>query len=210
MSPVNTARVRNVGDHIAARVGRPELEQLDSAPGNVQGQRPGKGPGWQAHVDAVELKGPERVAHEGAQVFVEVRLLERMHQRCRYFLHVLHGRLRGHDLGLLWHELVAVAVVSVAMRVEHLPDRAPVGVRPPRIEHLPREPQVEQRVDQQRAVLGDDQAGVTPTPSAIRLQEREQALAEFVQPARVGALAAHRRILNRAAPGWRPQSSRGA
>ena len=78
-------------------------------------------------------------------------------------------------------QLVAVAMVAVGMGVHEHVDRRRRRRRPAqRVEHLGREHEVEEGVDEQRLVAVDDEAGVTPSPPAVRLEIGEQPVTDLV------------------------------
>ena len=89
-------------------------------------------------------------------------------------------RPRGDDASAL-DELVSVAVVPVRVGVDDCRD--PLGRRgraPHRRKHRARPLQIEQRVDEQGGRAGiDDEARVREPPRPVRLQVREDAIADL-------------------------------
>ena len=105
--------------------------------------------------------------------------------------------------------LTTVAIGAVAVSRRH-------GVQ-----HLAGEPQVEQRVDEQRRAVADDQPGVAPAPTAVGLEVGVAAVTEVVQALGVPHAAciplpgqryqsstAARRSSRTSASGW-PRAARG-
>ena len=85
------------------------------------------------------------------------------------------------------------------MRIDDRPDAFGGRCRSPhRIEHLLRDLQVEERVDEERLVTIDDQPGVAPAPRARQLRVRENAVPEIVQCLFHGN--AHAAIISELAP----------
>ncbi len=87
---------------------------------------------------------------------------------------------RGDDLGAV-DELVAVAVVAVGVGVDHGARSAPLAVIGHRVQHRRRQAEVEQRVDQQRRAVTDDETGVAPPPTTVGLEVGEAPVAELVR-----------------------------
>ena len=111
-------------------------------------------------------------------------LVQRRQHRRRHVGHLVGGRRRGHDLDVgstTDHLAIAVAVVAVGVGVDHRVDRRAARHRRHRVEHRRGQLEIEQRVDEQRLPVADDQPGVAPSPTAVGLQVREAAVAEFVQ-----------------------------
>ena len=105
-------------------------------------------------------------------------------ERCEGLVHLLGARLRGQDGGAA-HELVPVAVVAVGVGVDHGIDLARGGHRVAhRRQHLAGEPEVEQRVDQQRCAGVGNEAGVGEAPRAVGLEPRKAAGPDLVQTLR--------------------------
>ena len=151
--------------------------------------------------DAADVRG-----ELGAEV---VGVLEHAHELRRRGLE-LRGRAgRRVDLGAGRQEPVPEAVVAVAVRVHRRVDRAALGDAPHRVEHVARELEVEQRVDEQRCPVRRDQARVAPAPGAVGLQVGVQPVPELVEPSLVRD--AHGRCLpgsfaslsGRLVAGWR-------
>ena len=80
-------------------------------------------------------------------------------------------------------ELVAPHVVPVRVGVDERPDRH-VDTLGDRVQHALREPQVQERVDQQRLVVADHDPGIRLAPLAVRLQPGERAVADLLQAGR--------------------------
>ena len=98
-------------------------------------------------------------------------------------LHLLRRSGRRNDFRA-FDESVAEAVVPVRMRIDELTD-SPRGARLGplhRVEHLPREAEIEKRIDEQRLVAVDDEARVAPAPGAIRLEIGVKTVADFLKP----------------------------
>jgi len=113
-------------------------------------------------------------------------LEQALHQGRRDLRHLLGGRLRGDDLGVA-HQHVAVAVIPVCMRVDERADARSRGRGTPHLgEHLAREREVEQGIDEQRGAGVGHQSGVAPAPAPIGLKEGETAVSQLVKPLRVG------------------------
>ena len=88
----------------------------------------------------------------------------------RHLVHLPRAGRRGDDLGA-GHQLVAVAVVAVGVRVHERADPRGRGRHGPQVlEHPSGEGEVEQRVDEQRCVAVGDEPGVRPAPAAVGLQ----------------------------------------
>ena len=97
-------------------------------------------------------------------------------------------------------QLVAEAVIAVRVGVHERVDprrRRHRGAH--RREHLGRERQVEERVDEQRGLAVDHEPGVAPSPGAVGLEPREAAGAEVVQSPRVRSRHAAHRLVRRCA-----------
>ncbi len=78
-------------------------------------------------------------------------------------------------------ELVAVAVIAVGVSVDERVDARRRRRRAAhRRQHLPRQLEVEQRVNEQRALAVHDQARVAPAPAAVGLQVRIEAVSDLV------------------------------
>ena len=151
-------------------------------------------------VDAVEVERAE----ERSEQLTDLAgcPVQRGEHRRRHLGHLVRGGGRGDDLGTDDADLVAVAVIAVGMGVHQRADRALRCELRHRVEHRRGEIEVEQRVDEQRRTVADDQAGVAPSPAAIGLQVGEAPVAEFVQTVRVARRRRHRCILTRhARPG---------
>jgi hypothetical protein len=97
-----------------------------------------------------------------------------------HFGHLVRSRLGRNDLGTL-DQLVAVAVVTVGVRVEQRANGRRGGDGRHRRQHLRRERQVEQRVDEQRHAIAHHEASIAPAPAAIRLQVREALLTQLLE-----------------------------
>ena len=78
-------------------------------------------------------------------------------------------------------ELVAEPVVAVGVGVEH--GRIGRGGRHARhpVEHVAREREIEQRVDEERGASPSTEAGVGPPPAAVRLEPGAEAVTEIVE-----------------------------
>ena len=138
--------VRHVHEQVALGVGRPDLDQLDLAAGHVEGQTALERPRRRGRFDALEVE----VAEEAAEQVTDLagRARQPGEQGRRHLGHLLGRGLGGDDLGP-GDELVAVAVVTVGVGVDDGFDRRarrPLGER---LEHLRRQHEVEQRVDEQ-------------------------------------------------------------
>ena len=75
------------------------------------------------------------------------------------------------------NEFVAVAVIAVCMCVDERVERLRrVGFRPRHgVQHLLGEFEVEEGIDKERLFTIDNQASVTPAPTAVRLNPRVSA-----------------------------------
>jgi len=96
--------------------------------------------------------------------------------------HRLLRELVGDDLGTL-AAFVAVAMVAIVMRVDDgldLRRRDRLGLAHRR-EHLARQRHVEERVDDERFALIDDEARIRPAPAAIGLKPGIGAIAQVVK-----------------------------
>ena len=81
-------------------------------------------------------------------------------------------------------------MVAVGVRVDERVDARRRGHRRShRAQHLGGQPQVEQRVDEQRGLAVHDQARVAPPPAAVGLKVGVEALANLLQP---GGVTRHR------------------
>ena len=134
------------------------------------------------HVREIELRA-HHLVHEAAGFTERLPILGHHLIKLlrRAMLHVLERSLGGQDARAL-HELVAERVVTIAVRIEECADL--VGLwhsLAHAIEHLARELEVEQRVDKQRVIAVDDQAGVAVAPASVGLEPRVAAVAEIVQ-----------------------------
>ena len=78
-------------------------------------------------------------------------------------------------------QFVAIAVVAVAVSVDQRCDRDARKRRLESVEHRLRQRHVVERVDQQRFVAVDDQAGVRPSPTTVGLEPRVAALADITE-----------------------------
>jgi len=76
-------------------------------------------------------------------------------------------------------------VIAVGVGVDERADRRLPGDACHRLEHVGSEPEVEQRVDEHRDTVSDDQSGIAPTPPAVRLDVGEATVADIVQAERV-------------------------
>ena len=177
------AFVRKVHDDIAAGVGRAQLEQHCPTVANKQLELAVESPRRGDDLDAVELEVPEDPLHEGTYLTEIGRgRHEPSQHRRRHLVHLGRAGRRGDDLRAA-DELVAVAVVAVGVSVDADIDLVCRRRRVPHpVEHLGGQPQVEQRVDQQRAVTVDHEPGVAPTPAAIGLQPCPDPVPDLVQP----------------------------
>ncbi len=126
----------------------------------------------------VELELAEEAAEQVADL--ARRGVQRGQHRRRHLAHLVGGRRRGDDLGAV-DELVAVAVVAVGVGVDHRADRRRARVVGHRLQHRLREAEVEQRVDEQRRPVTDDEPGVAPAPPAIALEVGEAPVAELTE-----------------------------
>ena len=71
------------------------------------------------------------------------------------------------------------------MGVDHLGDRRGERDGCHRVEHPLGEPEIEQRVDQQRSAVADDEAGIAPPPAAVGLEVGVAAIGHLLQTWRV-------------------------
>ena len=180
------AGLGHVGERVAARVRRPDLDEVDAATADGQRVAAGERVGRQRQGDVAELERSEGVVVERVELGAEVVDRHRMKERRRDLGHLLRGGRGRPDRGALGHELVAPAVVAVGVGVDQRVDRHAVGDRLHRREHVAGQVEIEQRVDEQRRVLAGQQPGVAPAPAAVGLQVGEQAVAELVEAACVG------------------------
>ena len=181
MSPgEHRAAVGHDDDHVPSRVRRPDLDQLDLTPSDIERQAAVERPRRRRRLDAIEVERAEEAAE---QVTDLTRRGGQPAQQCRRnLLHLGGGRGGRHDLGV-GDELVAVAVVPVGVGVHDGRDRRGPGVRREGRQHRRRQPEIEQRVDEQRDAVADDQAGVAPSPRAVALDVGEAAFAGSVHGA---------------------------
>jgi len=136
----------------------------------------------QALLDLLEVEAAHRALGELVERRTQIELVEQAVDE--------GGRDGGHlgrrgcgrvQIRRVREQLVAEAVIAVGVRVHRLLDGVALGDRPHRVEHAPREPQVEQRVDEHRRAVAGDEAGVAPAPAAVRLEVGEEPVAELVQ-----------------------------
>ena len=164
------ATARYVDDRVAAGMRRPELDQRDVAVADLQVEPTLERLRRQAHRDALVVERPERVLDEVAHIVGHPgRGLQRVEHLRRQRLHLLGGSARRVDLGRGRQQLVAEAMVGVGVRVHRGVDRMALDDRCHRREHLARQMQVVERVDEQRRAVGGDQPGVAPAPAAVGL-----------------------------------------
>jgi hypothetical protein len=205
------AGVGNVDDRVTAGMRRPQLDERHAAVTDLEIHPAGEGLRRVAHRDALEVERAERVLDEiGELRWHPRRRLQRVQQLGRQLLHLGGARRRRVDLGSRRKQLVAEAVIGIGVRVDRGIDRVPGGDRGHRAQHLARQVQVVEGVDEQRGAVGGDEPGVAPAPAAVGLEVGVQPIAELVEPAGVGDLrqaaippqaAAHRPA------GWRGSAS---
>ena len=182
----DTTSVWHVDDHIAPRMRRTDLEELDRAIPDRERKTLLEDPRRQlrlAHL--IEGKRSEGALHESPERRVlapEPRHEAREHCSREKF-HLLRRRTGCDDLRAL-DKRIAEAVIPVRVGVDELPDppgRTGLGALHG-VQHLAREPQVEERVDEQRFVAVDHEPGVTKAPGSIGLEIGVEPAADFLQP----------------------------
>ena len=177
------ARVRDVDDRVAVGVRGSDLDQVDGPVADREVEPALERRAGRAQLDALEGEGPEDAADVGGELGTEVvGVLEHVHELRRRGLELGGGARRRVDLGARREELVAEAVVAVAVRVHRRVDRAALGDAAHRVEHVPGELEVEERVDEQRRAVGRDQPRVAPAPAAVGLQVGIEPVPELVEP----------------------------
>ena len=155
--------------------------QLDLNPRNVQTQMPTeRASGW-GQLDVIESEGTETLSGIGGEHRVpQVTGDHGVQERRGDVLHLGGSGRRRNDLGPN-HQLVAKAVIAVGMGVDHGADGR-CRDNPGHLgEHGGGQPDIKQRVDQQRTAIPHHQTSVGPSPTAIGLQIAKQAVGEFVQ-----------------------------
>ena len=160
------AGVRDDGDQVALGVRRADLDQLDLPPADLQPEPAVERAGRRRQLDAVEVE----LAEEAAEQVTDLagRVVQGAEHRRRYVVHLLGGGRGGDDLGV-GDQLVAVAVVAVGVGVDDGGDRRRPCRALERLEHLGGQAEVEQRVDEQRRTVADDETGVAPAPRPVTL-----------------------------------------
>ena len=162
--------VGHVGEHVAAGVGRADLDQLDRATADVEVEAAVEG-ARRAGVSSMPSKSnsPKNAAEQVADL-ARGALSRPASSAGGTSLISCAAAAGGDDLGAV-EQLVAVAVVAVGVGVDDRRRSARSGERPPsRRACAAVRSQVEQGVDQQRRAVADDQAGVAPSPAAVGLQ----------------------------------------
>jgi hypothetical protein len=176
-----------VRDRVPLRVRGADLDQLDGAVADPQVEAPVERRARHAQLDVAEAERAEDAADVRAELRPElVGVLERVEELWRRGPHVGDRRGGRVDLRARREQLVAEAVVAVAVGVQRGADRPAVGDTPHRVEHVAGEREVEERVDEQRSAVARDQAGVAPAPRPVGLEVGEQPVAELVEPLAVG------------------------
>ena len=165
-------------DGVAPRVRWANLDQLNQAATHLDIQTTFERTGGHAHFDAVELEGAEERPEQSADL-AGCRVQRSQHGR-RHLCHLVRGGHRADDLGLI-QQLVAIAVVAVGVGVDQCDDGRGASVVGHRLQHPRRQRQVEQRVDQQRRAIADDQTGVAPAPTTVGLQVCMAPIGNLVQ-----------------------------
>ena len=79
-----------------------------------------------------------------------------------------------------FNQLIAMHVISIRMSIDQIAHRQ-CARRAHRVEHRPRERQVEQRIDDQRGFISRDQTRVVATPSGRRLHPCVDARRDFFE-----------------------------
>ena len=130
---------------VAPSVRRTHLDELDQTTAHLHLEATLERATGHAHLDTVELERAEEVAEQRADVTLGP--VERGQHGRWHLGHLVRRGRRGDDLGPV-DQLVAIAVVAVGVRVDEGGDGSHGGDRRHRLEHLGREAQVEQRVDQ--------------------------------------------------------------
>ena len=131
-------------------------------------------------LDAAKVEHPERLAHISqiaSRDSVTHHLLE--HGRIASATHLLAAVAMRNDLRA-FNQLIAVAVIGVRMSIDEIAHRQRAR-RAHRVEHRPRERQVEQGIDDQRGFAARDQARVVATPSGRRLHPCMDSPARFFE-----------------------------
>jgi len=151
MSPgEDHALLRQPHDHVALGVRWAHLEQHDLLGPDAQAQLAVEGLGGRRVRDASEVERREHLGQKAPAWSERRRILHRARHRLGRELVHLSGACPRRDDARAREERIAVAVVAVGVGVDQRPDALRRGNRGAhRVEHLPRQSQVEERVDQQ-------------------------------------------------------------
>ena len=187
------AIIGNIGQHVAVRMRGSDLDEAHRLVADAPLELAFEGHGRHRDVlDAGEIERREdfRQKDPGLGRFVDPGLIFGQPARiAQPVIHLLGAGTRGDDLRTL-HQPVTEGVIAVGMSVDQGADARGSGLRPAhRVEHLLRQRQVEQRIDQHRLAAVGDQARVAPSPGAVGLKVGVTAVAEIVQALAVGPFA---------------------
>jgi len=172
-----------IDEQVSSRMGGPRLHQLHLFIADLDLHPLFEGPRRGGVHDIVPV---EVLSHHLVEELRSVAELVPVADECgemfRWPLqHFLGGCPRGDDLGAP-DQLIAECMIAVRMRVHQSADGSRRRNRVAHgIEHFPRQPKIEQCVDQEIFLSIDDQAGIAPAPAAIRLEVGMTALADIVQ-----------------------------
>ncbi len=164
-------------------VGGPDLVQLDGLVAHLAGRSAAEGFCRAVVFDPFEIEDIEQLLEKSAGFAHGARVA---HDFCecgrRQFGH-LFGAGCGRDNGRAFDQLIAVGVIAVGVGVDQGADifRLRHGIAHD-LQHLARQIEIKQRIDQQAVLAIGYQAGVGPAPRAVRLQVGVTALSQIVQP----------------------------
>ena len=184
---------RDIGEHVATRVRGTDLNQPHGLVADPPFELTLEGNGRRGHVsDTFEVELTEDFGHERSHLGAGIIAAFHFSQPARVaqiVTHLLGARARS-DNFRSFHQPVAEGVIAVGMGVDHGADSRRRGLRPAhRVQHLLRQRQVKQSVDQQRLAAVANQARIAPAPRAVGLKVGVGTIAQIMQALGVSPFA---------------------
>ena len=115
--------IGNIGNDIACGVRWANLDEFDHSATNLDVEPTFEGTRRQGVLNSFEVEFSEEATKQFANF--AGRFVERGQHRRRHFGHLMCGSLAGDDLGTL-HQLVAIAMIAVGVRVDQRANRCSI------------------------------------------------------------------------------------